>query len=109
MLFVTHASYSRSAVQGFIKNPEDRRAAIDKLVESAGGKVVSLYMTSGDHDILLITEFDSGDAAVALGMVAAASGSIRGLKTVRAWTSAEFKGVAESAAALAGNYTPPGG
>ena len=109
MLFVTHASYSASAIKGFVDKPEDRAAVIEKMVEAAGGKVISLYMTSGEHDILLVTEFDEGESAIALGMVAGATGAVQDLKTVRAWTTAEFKGVAERAASLASNYTPPGG
>ncbi len=66
-------------------------------------------MTTGESDVLLITEFENGETAVALGMVAAASGSVSDLKTSRAWTAAEFRGVAERASELAGAYTPPGG
>lgn len=109
MLFVTHASYSPSGVKGLVDKPEDRLAALEKLVEAAGGKLVATYMTTGEYDALLIGDFENGETAVALGMVAAASGAVADLKTVRAWTTAEFKGVAEKAAALAGSYTPPGG
>ncbi len=108
MLFVTQASYSPSGVKGLVKKPEDRMAVMENMVKAAGGKVVALYMTTGESDILLISEFDSGETAVALGMVAAASGSVSDLKTVRAWTSADFKAVAEQAASLAGSYSPPG-
>jgi len=41
-------------------------------------------------------------------MAAAASGSLSKIETVRAWTSSEFKGIAEKAAKVAGAYTPPG-
>ncbi len=109
MLFVTQASYSQSAIKSLVDKPEDRLTAIEKMVETAGGKVVALYMTSGDSDVLLVTEFESGETAVALGMVAAATGSVTNLRTVRAWTTAEFKNVAQKASELAGAYTPPGG
>jgi uncharacterized protein with GYD domain len=78
------------------------------MVEAAGGKVVALYMTTGDSDVLLISEFADGDTAVALGMAAAASGSVSNLSTCRAWTGEEFKSVAQNASKLAGAYTPPG-
>ena len=109
MLFVTHASYTQSAIKSLVEKPEDRLAAIEKMVDTAGGKVVALYMTSGDSDILLISEFDNGEAAIALGMVVAAAGTVTNLRTVRAWTTAEFKNVAQKASELAGAYTPPGG
>ena len=107
MLLVTQASYSQSAIKALVDNPQDRHAAIDQMVQAAGGKLISLYMTSGESDILLINEFESSDPAIALGLVAAASGSITNVKTVRAWTTSEFKTVAQSANELAGSYTPP--
>lgn len=109
MLFVTQASYSQSGIRGLVRKPEDRLAVIENLVQSAGGKVIALYMTTGDSDILLVTEFENDEAAVALGMVASAAGTVSGLKTVRAWTTAEFKGIVEKAGELAVGYTPPGG
>jgi hypothetical protein len=41
-------------------------------------------------------------------MVAAASGSISKIETVRAWKMGEFKSIAEKAAKLASSYVPPG-
>jgi uncharacterized protein with GYD domain len=108
MLYITQGSYSQSAIKGLMDNPQDRRAAVRKLVQAAGGKVVALYMTTGEYDFLLINDFKDGDTAVALGMVAAASGSVTNLKTTRAWTTADFKGVAEKAAKVAGKYSAPG-
>jgi len=108
MLLITQATYSQSGIQGLIEKPEDRIVAIEKIVQAAGGKIVATYMTTGDYDILLIADYDDGEAAVALGMVAAASGSVSNIKTIRAWTTAEFVSVAERASALASSYSPPG-
>jgi len=107
-LFISYGSYTQSAIQGMIKNPVDRGEAMGSMIEQAGGKLVALYMTTGENDFCLISEAPDGEVAVALGMVAAASGSISNLQTVRAWTSSDFKGVTEKAAALAGSYIPPG-
>jgi hypothetical protein len=41
-------------------------------------------------------------------MAVAASGALSKIETVRAWTSSEFKAIAEKAAKVAGAYTPPG-
>ena len=108
-LFITQASYSQSGIKGLVAKPEDRGAAITKMIESVGGKVVAVYMTTGDHDVLVISDLKDGETAVAFGMAAAASGAVADLTTSRAWTTAEFTGVAERAAKMAGIYTPPGG
>ena len=107
-LFITYASYSQSGVKGLLDKPADRSETIKALVEKAGGKFVALYMTTGANDVVLIYEVADGSDAVAIGMAAAASGSVSKIETVRAWSSGEFKGIAEKAAKFAGAYTPPG-
>ena len=107
-LFITYASYSHTGIKGMVDKPADRSETIKPLVEKAGGKFVALYMTTGSHDVVLIYEAPDGTDAVAMGMAAAASGSLARIETVRAWTAGEFKGIAEKAAKLAGAYTPPG-
>jgi uncharacterized protein with GYD domain len=47
-----------------IASPEDREAAIAKVVEKAGGKLLSYYLTFGDDDWLVI--FDCPNNEVAL-------------------------------------------
>ena len=107
-LFITYASYSHTGIKGMVDKPADRSETIKPLVEKAGGKFVALYMTTGSNDVVLIYEAPDGTDAVAMGMAAAASGSLSRVETVRAWTAGEFKGIAEKAANLAGAYTPPG-
>jgi len=107
-LFVTYASYSQSGTKGFVDKPADRSGAVKAVVEKAGGKLLHFYMTTGSHDALLVTEFPDGSDAVAVGMAAAASGAVSKIETVRAWTPAEFKGIAEKAAKCASAYTVPG-
>jgi uncharacterized protein with GYD domain len=106
--FITYASYSHSGAKGLIEKPADRSGAIKTLIEKAGGKLIALYFTTGSNDVVLVSEVADGSDAVAVGMAAAASGSLSKIETVRAWTSSEFKGIAEKAAKVAAAYTPPG-
>jgi len=107
-LFITYASYSNAGIKGIVDKPVDRTEAIKALVDKAGGKLLAAYMTTGSHDIVLITEQADGSDAVAIGMAAAASGAVAKMETVRAWPLAEFKGIAEKASRLARDYVPPG-
>ena len=107
-LFITYASYSQSGVKGLLEKPSDRAEVIQGLLSKVGAKLVALYMTTGPNDLVLVTEAADGSDVVALGMAVAATGSISKIETVRAWTSADFKGIAEKAASLTGAYTPPG-
>jgi uncharacterized protein with GYD domain len=107
-LFITYASYSNAGMKGMIDKPTDRTEAIKSLVDKAGGKFVAAYMTTGPHDVVLITEQPDGSDAVAIGMAVGASGAVAKMETVRAWTLGEFKGIAEKASRLAKSYVPPG-
>ena len=107
-LFITYASYSQSGIQGLMKKPEDRTAAIQALLDKVGGKIVALYMTTGTNDIVLVSEAPDGADAVSVGMAVGASGVTSSIETVRAWTGAEFAAIAEKAAGLTGAYKAPG-
>jgi uncharacterized protein with GYD domain len=107
-LFITYVSYSTSGTKGLVDKPSDRSGVIKAMVEKAGGKYVAMYFTTGSNDVVLVTEAPDGTDAVALGMAAAASGAVDKIETVRAWTPAEFKGIAEKAAKVAAAYSPPG-
>src|SRR6476646_10025888 len=70
--FITYASYSQAGIKGIVDKPTDRTEAIKTLVEKAGGKLVTAYMTTGTNDVVLVTELPDGSDAVAVGMAAAA-------------------------------------
>jgi hypothetical protein len=61
-------------------------------------------MTTGSHDVVIVSEAPAGTDVVAVGMAAAASGAVSKIETVRAWTPSEFKGIAEKAGRLASAY-----
>jgi uncharacterized protein with GYD domain len=105
---ITRGRFTQSYTKGLIDAPEDREPAVRKLVESGGGKLINFYFTTGESDFLLIAEANDAESLLATLMAAAASGTISDLSTARAWTGAEFKGVAAKAAAAVAAYRPPG-
>lgn len=107
-LFITYASYSNAGIKGIMDKPTDRTTAIKSMIEKSGGKLLGAYMTTGPHDVVIISEQGDGADAVAMGMAATASGAVARIETVRAWPLAEFKGIAEKASKVAQSYVPPG-
>jgi uncharacterized protein with GYD domain len=107
-LFVITGSYTAVAMKGMIANPSDREAATKPLVESIGGKLLSYYVTTGESDFMMIIDAKDGADIIAPLMVAGASGTVSNLKTVRAFTSAEFLAAQQGAAKLAGGFKPAG-
>lgn len=107
-IFITYASYSQSGVQGMLKKPANRTGPVKALMEKVGGRLLAFYMTTGSNDVVVISEMPDGTDAVAVGMAVAASGAVQKMETVRAWTADDFVEVAQKAAGLTGDYTPPG-
>jgi uncharacterized protein with GYD domain len=105
---VTRGCFTESYAKGLVSAPEDREPAVRKLIEGAGGKLISFYFTTGDSDFMLISEADESESIIAALLAAVAAGTISDVKTARAWTGAEFKGVAERASKAASHYRAPG-
>ena len=90
-LFVTQGRFTREYIKGGLAKPEDRHAAISRLCEQAGGKLVSLYFTLGQYDFMVISEMPDAKAASILAFVAAGGGGIEGSVTTQAFTTAEAR------------------
>jgi uncharacterized protein with GYD domain len=105
---VSRGRFTREYVKALLAAPEDREAPVRKLIEGAGGKVLSFYFTTGDRDFLLIAEANDPESLIAAMLAPVASGTITDVSTVRAWTGAEFKAVAEKAAKIGSMYRAPG-
>jgi uncharacterized protein with GYD domain len=106
-LFITTGCYSATSAKGMIDNPSDREAAARAIMKAAGGKLHSFYLTTGETDWMAITEFADGADLIPPLLVVAASGAASNIKTVRAYTGAEFKAAQEKAGKIASSYKPP--
>ena len=104
--FIVTGNYTNDAIKGMVAHPSDREAAARALVEAAGGKVQSYYMTTGDKDFMMIAKAKDGIDMIASLLVAGASGTVSNLRTVRGFTSAEFTSAQKKAGAIAATYLP---
>jgi uncharacterized protein with GYD domain len=108
-IYITQGNYTEAAVKGMIQNPEDRAPAVAALMEAVGGKMLQYYVTHGEYDFLLISEFDDSNFSPLAGlMVAGASGGVCNLKTTRAFTTQEAKASMEKAGQVVAGYSAPG-
>jgi uncharacterized protein with GYD domain len=108
-IFVTQGRFTRDYLKGGLAKPEDRQAAISRLCEQAGGKLLHLYFTLGQYDFMVISEMPDAQAVSVLALVAAGGGGIEASVTTQAFTSAEGKTLFERAGRLVGSYKPMGG
>ncbi len=107
-IFITQGRFTREYLQGGLARPEDRQAAISRLCEQAGGRMISLYFTLGQYDFMVISEMPDAQAAAVLSLVAG-GGGITDTVTTQAFTPAEAKTLFERGGRLAGSYKPMGG
>jgi uncharacterized protein with GYD domain len=105
---VTRGCFTQDYAKGLVGAPEDREPAVRKLIEGAGGKLLSFYFTTGDADFLVISEANDSEDILGALLAAISAGTITNVSTNRAFTGAEFKAVAEKASKAVSLYRAPG-
>ncbi len=86
--YVTLFKWTEQGIKDF-KNIPARFEAAKKVVEARGGKILGIYVTMGEWDIVAITEGPSDEIAAATALSIAAKGNSRSA-TMRAFTESEF-------------------
>jgi uncharacterized protein with GYD domain len=72
-----------------VKEAPKRRQAAKKLAKKLGVEIKQVYLTSGESDLLLIVESQSGDNVAKFALATGSLGNVR-TRTVRAWSESEF-------------------
>ena len=103
--YMFRVSYTQEAMAGLVKNPQNRRAAVEKLVESVGGKLEAFYYAFGEDDLIGILEAPDNASGAAISMAASAGGAVSRISTTVLMTAEE----ATEAMTKAGQatYQPP--
>lgn len=87
-IYVTLFKWTDSGVKN-IKEAPARMAEGRKTVEHFGGKVLGLWATLGDYDLLSVTEWPNEEAATTTALAISSRGNVR-TTTLRGFTEAEF-------------------
>ena len=102
--FLIKASYTSEGARGLLKEGGTaRRAVVQKLVESMGGKVEAFYFAYGDADAYVLVDLPDVSSGVALSLTVNASGSVR-LATIPLITAEEIDAASKKTVA----YRAPG-
>ena len=110
MLFCLTADYTPQALNAMRENPNtDRRAAVEQLLEAAGGKLIAMYGKAANGPGAMVI-FDVPDPAMAPAMcgVAVSSGSIQNVELTRLFTMEEITDIRQKSSQIHGAYKPPG-
>jgi uncharacterized protein with GYD domain len=107
-IFISQGRYSPEAMRGMVNAPEDRSEQVAKLIQAAGGRLLSYYVTFGEYDWLLVVEGPDDRSVAAAVIAAAAGGGVSDVKTTLAMTGAEARQAFEKAGELAKTFRSAG-
>ena len=102
-------TYDRESWRAMVRSPEDRSEAARKVVEAAGGRLVSFYWILGEYDGMVIFSAPDAEAAAAVGAAVSASGRVSRTRTAALLTTEEARRALERARVVNLAYDPPGG
>jgi uncharacterized protein with GYD domain len=102
--YLTVVSYTAEGAKGLLKEGGSaRRAAVEKLMKSLGGRLEAFYFAFGENDAYIITEQPDQVTTAAVSLTVSATGTIRG-KTIVLLTPEEI----DLAAKKTVKFRPPG-
>jgi uncharacterized protein with GYD domain len=88
MLFIMSLNFTEQGIRGIKDAPKRAQAARD-LAKKCGCEIKQVYLTSGDHDLMLIVETANGDNIAKFALANGMTGNVRS-KTARAWPVEDF-------------------
>ena len=81
--YLIQANYVGDGIKGLLKEGgSSRRATVEKLVQSMGGKVEAFYYAFGDTDAYIILDLPDHATVTALALTVNASGAVTVKTTV---------------------------
>ncbi len=102
--YLVQANYVGEGLKGLLKEGgSGRRAAVEKLYASVGGRVEAFYYAFGDTDVFIIGDLPDNVTAAALSLTVNAAGAATAKVTVLL-TAEEI----DAAAKKTPTYRPPG-
>jgi uncharacterized protein with GYD domain len=102
--YLIQANYVGEGIKGLLKDGgTSRRAAVEKLFGSVGGKIEAFYYAFGDTDLFIIADVPDNVSAAALSLTVNAVGAATAKVTVLL-TPEEI----DAAAKKTPSYRPPG-
>jgi uncharacterized protein with GYD domain len=106
-LYLTRFSYTPETWARMTKNPEDRREAARKYIESVGGKLHGLWYAFGEYDAYNLWEAPDNVSMAAVAIAISGGGALSKFETTLLLTVEETLEALKQAQTI--GYRPPGG
>ena len=103
--YMFEAKYNAEGVKGLVRDGgTGRRAAVEKMIASVGGRLDAVYFGFGDTDAYVIADLPDNTTAAAVALTVGQSGK-SSIKTIVLMTPEET----DAATKKTVTYQPPGG
>ncbi|MER8185043.1 GYD domain-containing protein [Kitasatospora sp. NPDC094015] len=75
--YLVRANYTAEGAEGLLaEGGTGRRAAVERVVTSFGGRLETMYFAFGEHDLYCVIELPDHEAMAAVAMTVRASGAL---------------------------------
>ncbi len=105
-MYLTRFSYTPETWAKLIRNPEDRRAAAKKYIESVGGKLHGFWYAFGDNDGYNLWEAPDNVSMAATALAISGGGALSSFHTTVLLSVEETMAAMQKAASI--GYKRPG-
>lgn len=105
-MYLTRFSYTPETWAKLIRNPEDRRAAATKYIESVGGKLHGFWYAFGENDGYNLWEAPDNVSMAATALAISGGGALSSFHTTVLMTVEETISALQKAATI--TYRAPG-
>jgi uncharacterized protein with GYD domain len=89
MQFIISLNWTEQGIRTVKESPRRARAARE-LASKVGVEIKEVYLTSGENDLILLLETQSGDNAAKFALALGSLGNVR-TRTARAWSESEYQ------------------
>jgi uncharacterized protein with GYD domain len=105
-MYLTRFSYTPETWARMIKNPEDRRTAAARYIESVGGRLHGFWYAFGECDGYNLWEAPDNVSMAATALAIGSGGALRSIETTVLMTVEETMSAMQKASSIA--YRKPG-
>ncbi len=103
--YLFQASFTAEGAKGLLKEGgTKRRAAVEQLMKSVGGKLEAFYFAFGESDVFLLVDAPDNASVVAVSLTTTAAGGVTNLRTTVLLTPEDM----DQATKKSVSYRPPG-
>ena len=100
-------SYSDSAMAAMIENPADREPAVQRVLESVGARLETMYWMFGAHDGMAVVEAPDSLTMAAISAAIRSTGTVHS-ETHELFSTADVRHILETARHAQASFTRPG-